>query len=150
MQYDYSFVFLAAAALSLVTTPLVRALARRRGVAEISAQRPHAGPIPTLGGLAVLAAFGGAIALSLAVHPELSSFLALALRGWQWSAVGALLIASLGVVDDVVKLRPITKVAFQTVAALLVVRRVYRVRPARYSSSVTFSIQVTFVPLSFS
>ena len=121
MRYYYSFHFFIAAAFCFVITPVVGALARRRGVVEQSGQRPHAGPIPTLGGLAVLAAVGGAISLSLILYPELSTFLAFSLRGWRWTAAGAVLIATLGVVDDVVRVRPVTKIAFQTVAALLVV-----------------------------
>lgn len=121
MFYYYSFLFAAAAALSFITTPAVRALARRRNVTEVSAQRPQAGPIPTLGGLAVLAGLAGSMALSLLVYPELASFLGSALISWRWSAAGTLLIAGLGLVDDVFKVRPITKIVFQAVAALLVV-----------------------------
>ncbi|HTM10727.1 MAG TPA: MraY family glycosyltransferase [Verrucomicrobiae bacterium] len=104
-----------------MTTPAVRALARRRNVTELSAQRPQAGPIPTLGGLAVLAGLAGSIALSLLVYPELAAFLGAALISWRWSVVGTLLIAGLGLIDDVFKVRPITKIVFQAAAALLVV-----------------------------
>lgn len=121
MRYYYTFHFFIAAALSFGITPIVRSLARRQGVVEQSGQRPHAGPIPTLGGLAVLAALAGAIALGLVLYPELSISLAVGLRGWRWTATGAVLIAALGIIDDLVRVRPTTKIAFQTLAALLVV-----------------------------
>jgi UDP-GlcNAc:undecaprenyl-phosphate GlcNAc-1-phosphate transferase len=121
LRYYFSFHFLVAAGLSFVITPIVRSLARRRGVVEESGQRPHAAPIPTLGGLAVLAASAVAIALSLVVYPELTTFLAIQLHAWRWTAAGAVLIATLGVIDDIVRVRPPTKIVFQTIAALLVV-----------------------------
>ncbi|HEY1269718.1 MAG TPA: MraY family glycosyltransferase [Candidatus Binatia bacterium] len=120
MRDYYTFLFFAAAALCFATTPAVRALARRRGVVELSAQRPHAGPIPTLGGLSLLAAVAGAIAVSLGFYPGLSVLL-VTLGAWRWSAAGAVLIAALGVVDDVYRVRPATKIVFQLMAALLVV-----------------------------
>jgi len=121
LRYYYFFHFLSAAAFCLVITPLVRSLARRRGVVEQSGQRPDAGPIPTLGGLAVLAAVAGALVLSLILYPDVSAFLAFGLRGWRGTVAGAVLIATLGVIDDSVRVRPLTKIVFQTVAALLVV-----------------------------
>ncbi len=69
---DLLLLGLAAAALSLAITPLVRFAALRFGVVEPSANRPGAGPIPTLGGLAVLAALAGSLALGLAVEPRLA------------------------------------------------------------------------------
>ena len=107
--------------LSLVITPFVRTLACRRGLVEHSGQRPQAGPIPTLGGLAVLGGLAGAIVLSLVLYPEVSAFLTVGLQGWRWTAAGAVLIAALGLVDDAIRVRPLTKIAFQTFAALLVV-----------------------------
>ncbi len=102
-------------------TPAVRAIARRASIAELSAQRPDAGPIPTLGGLAVLAALFGAIAVVAGVFPALTDMIFPALLGWFWSICGVVLIAALGVVDDICKLGPATKLTFQTIAALLVV-----------------------------
>jgi UDP-GlcNAc:undecaprenyl-phosphate GlcNAc-1-phosphate transferase len=113
---------LTAAALSLVLTPLVRAAARRFGVVDKGgALRPSGGPVPSLGGLAVMLALAGAIGLALAVDPGLHFALAPALSAWRWSVGGAMVIAALGVVDDIYKVRPATKIVFQTIAALMVV-----------------------------
>jgi UDP-GlcNAc:undecaprenyl-phosphate GlcNAc-1-phosphate transferase len=118
---SYWLLFGAAAALSLIITPAVRAVARRASVAELSAQRPQAGPIPTLGGLAVLAALAGSIAFIAALRPSLGGMIFSALLSWRWSIFGVILMAALGLIDDVCKLRPATKLTFQTIAALLVV-----------------------------
>jgi UDP-GlcNAc:undecaprenyl-phosphate GlcNAc-1-phosphate transferase len=107
--------------LSLIITPVVRSLARRASVAELSAQRPQAGPIPTLGGLAVLAALAGSLAFITAARPGLGDMILAALLSWRWSIGGVVLMAVLGLLDDVRKLRPATKLTFQTIAALLVV-----------------------------
>lgn len=113
---------LTAAALSLVLTPLVRAAARRFGVVdEGGAPRSSGGPVPSLGGLAVMLALAGAIGLALAVDPGLLFVLAPSLSAWRWSIGGAMVIAALGVVDDIYKVRPATKIVFQTMAALMVV-----------------------------
>ena len=118
---SYWLLFGAAAALSLIITPAVRSLARLASVAELSAQRPQAGPIPTLGGLAVLAALAGSLAFIAAARPSLGDMILSALLSWRWSICGVLLMAALGLIDDVWKLRPPTKLTFQTIAALLVV-----------------------------
>ena len=107
--------------MSLLITPAVRAIARRAAVTESSAQRPEAGPIPTLGGLAVLAALVGAMAFAVGIRPGLAAMISPALLAWRWSTFGVGLIAALGLVDDICKVRPVTKLGFQTIAALLVV-----------------------------
>ncbi|MEX1244315.1 MAG: hypothetical protein WEB59_04395 [Thermoanaerobaculia bacterium] len=103
-------VFLAALAASLLLTPIARAAARRAGfVAPPREDRWHSRPTALLG--------GPAIALSaLAV-------IALALGGWDtlwlaWAA-GALVIAALGLADDLLGLRPATKFVGQIIAALI-------------------------------
>lgn len=118
---SYWFLFAAAVLLSLIVTPFVRALALRARVAENSAQRPDAGPIPTLGGLAVLAALVGTIALAALIRPDIREIISPALVIWRWSICGVAMIAALGVVDDLIRVRPLTKIVFQLLAALLVV-----------------------------
>ena len=117
----YLLLGLTAAALSFLMTPLVRALALRFGVVDDgSLHRSTAGPIPPLGGLAVLIALLGSIGLGLVVNPDLIAVLGPSLWTWRWAFVGTILIAALGLVDDVYRLKPITKIVFQTIAAAMV------------------------------
>ncbi len=98
-------------ALSLVTTPVVRAVARRTGfVAKPRADRWHSKPTALMGGVGIYAAF-------------LVVFLVLYSRGI--IPRGALLVvcassmAVLGFVDDIVQLRPYAKLVAQIVAAVV-------------------------------
>lgn len=91
----------------LVLTPLVRALARRAGmVAKPRADRWHTQPTALLGGVGIFAAF-----------------LLTILTQWNLSREGVLIVACassmfvLGFVDDLVQLRPRSKLAAQLLAA---------------------------------
>ena len=101
---------LASIGIALVTTPVARAIARRVGlVAAPREDRWHRRPTALLGGPAIVTAALGSFFL-LASHPSRL------LLGW---AGGAILIAALGVLDDLVGLRPVTKLIGQIVAALV-------------------------------
>lgn len=118
----YLLLGLAAAGLSLLTTPLVRAVALRFGVVDRpSDPRSPRGPVPSLGGLAVLAGLAGSIGFALLVNPGHIAVLGTLFWSWRWAFGGAILIAALGLADDVYRLRPITKIVFQTIAAAMVV-----------------------------
>jgi UDP-GlcNAc:undecaprenyl-phosphate GlcNAc-1-phosphate transferase len=119
---SYWLVGLTAAGLSLLVTPLVRASALRFGVVdEDGAHRLARGAVPSLGGLAVLVALAGSIGVALAVNPALLAVLGPSFSAWRWSVCGAIVIAALGAVDDIYKVKPITKIVFQTIAAVMVV-----------------------------
>lgn len=108
--------------LTVVTVPLSSRLARRLGalghrIGEGPADPEPAIPVPTLGGLAMLVGVLGGIgtaASSEVLRPLFASSEILAV------AVGAALIAVLGVVDDVVGLTPPVKLAGQIVVATTV------------------------------
>ncbi len=102
-------VFLGAAVLSIVLTPLVRRLALRyRIVDRPGARRVHVTPIPRSGGLAVAAAFlgvaGGFLIVNerlglIAVPPSLRPLDVVAL------VLGGAVAAALGAIDDLLDLR---------------------------------------------
>ena len=111
-----------AALVTAVTTPLVVRLARRTGALDQPGSGPrkvHSVPVPTLGGLAILVGFLAALGLAWtlpAFDPLFTSTsepLALAL--------GAVVIALVGVADDLWNLPPTVKLAGQIVAATAVV-----------------------------
>ena len=102
-------VFLGAALLSIVLTPLVRRLALRyRIVDRPGARRVHVTPIPRSGGLAVAAAFLGMAGGFLFVNERLG--LIAVPPSWRPLDVVALLLggavaAALGAIDDLLDLR---------------------------------------------
>ena len=118
----------------LVLVPLVRALARRTGmVCAPRADRWHTRPTALLGGVGIFAAF----AVGLATTPEL--------LGVAWSTVAAAtLLFLVGLVDDVVQLRPLVKLAFQLAAAGIFIAR-GRVLPWTHDPVLDGAITVVWV-----
>jgi UDP-GlcNAc:undecaprenyl-phosphate GlcNAc-1-phosphate transferase len=109
-----------AGALAIVVTPAVRAAALQLDVVDLGGgRRVHRGRVPSLGGVALLIAGAGTLAvaqgLGLGVVDLLASY------GWHlgWLAAGALVVLMLGVVDDVHGVGPLGKLALQTLAALI-------------------------------
>ncbi|MEN8149862.1 MAG: hypothetical protein ABFS86_08570 [Planctomycetota bacterium] len=96
---------------AVVLTPLSMWIARRNGVvARPVKDRWSQREVPLLGGTAIFAAFVVAVLLSGPAHPALVAILA-----------GGSLLFVLGLVDDVVHLRPSTKLVGQVVAACVLV-----------------------------
>ena len=102
--------FVAAAAIVLLLTPLVGRLAPRIGGLDDKADRPrvHQGAIPRIGGLAIIAGIllPGAVLIELD-GPYLGIF------------VGTLLVAALGLVDDLRGVSPSRKLVGVMVIALI-------------------------------
>ena len=99
---------LAAAAVCMAATPAVRKLAIRIGAMDMpgESRRVNTTPIPRMGGIAIFLGF-------LAGVLPFSS-LALPVQG---ILLGSLIIVALGVVDDIVSLRPWIKLLVQCAAA---------------------------------
>jgi UDP-GlcNAc:undecaprenyl-phosphate GlcNAc-1-phosphate transferase len=119
----------------LVLVPLVRALARRTGmVCAPRADRWHTRPTALLGGVGIFAAF----AVGIATTPQL-------LSSPTWSTVAAAtLLFAVGLVDDVVQLRPLVKLGFQLAAAGIFVAR-GRVLPWTHDPLLDGAITVVWV-----
>jgi len=102
--------FAAAAVLVIVITPLVARLAPRIGGLDDKADRPrvHSGAIPRIGGLAIFAA----IALPAVVLVDFDG-------PYMGILVGTLLVAALGLVDDIRGLTPSVKLLGVTLVALI-------------------------------
>src|SRR5918911_1318282 len=103
--------FLSAAALVLVLTPLVARLAPAIGGVDDRADRPrvHGGkPIPRIGGLAIV--IGIAVPLAVFVRPE-GRYLGILL--------GTLMVAAIGLVDDIRGINASVKMLGIVVAALI-------------------------------
>jgi UDP-GlcNAc:undecaprenyl-phosphate/decaprenyl-phosphate GlcNAc-1-phosphate transferase len=113
---SYLLVLLLAAAVTYVTVPVVRWVARRWNVvAEIRDRDVHSTPVPRLGGVAMYAGFLAAMLLARQM-PLLHRMLTHS-RDVDGVIVGATLIFLVGVADDIWGLDAITKLAGQVVAA---------------------------------
>lgn len=95
-------------AIAIVFTPVLRTLAQRRHWLDEPNQRTsHANPTPRVGGLAFIVATVAGVSLSMPNPPS-----------WLWGvALGALLLAFTGFLDDLVTLSEFQKLAPQLVAA---------------------------------
>jgi UDP-GlcNAc:undecaprenyl-phosphate GlcNAc-1-phosphate transferase len=97
-----SVAFLAAILTGAALTPLVRALAHRRGVLDhaLTSRKLHGRPIPRLGGIAIVLAFYAPLVALLFVNSEVGRrFLEDRTKAFGLFA-GGLAIAALGVWDD--------------------------------------------------
>src|SRR5436190_10331809 len=102
--------FVTAVGIVLLLTPLVARLAPRVGGVDDKADRPrvHGGkPIPRIGGLAIV--IGVAVATAVFVKPE-GVYLGILL--------GTLMVAALGLVDDIHGINPAIKMVGIVAAAL--------------------------------
>jgi UDP-GlcNAc:undecaprenyl-phosphate/decaprenyl-phosphate GlcNAc-1-phosphate transferase len=102
--------FLSAAAIVLLLTPLVERLAHRIGALDEPTDRPrvHARPVPRIGGLAIVAGISIPAAFSVVGDGPYLGIL-----------IGTLAIAALGLVDDITRLRPQTKLVGVIAIALI-------------------------------
>ena len=97
-----------AAVVSFLATPLVKTLAYKVGAIDVPKdnRRMHKVPIPRLGGLAIFLAF----LLSTLVFADID-------RQMQGILLGAVMIVVLGVMDDIMALKALTKLIVQIAAA---------------------------------
>lgn len=117
----YWLLGLTAVWLALLLTPATVALARQLGaVDEPDQRRVHSGRIPRLGGLAVFAAFVGALVLGLIADRLLVDVFWGNKWPWGWLLGGALVVVACGAADDVWTLGPVPKLCFQLLAGFMV------------------------------
>lgn len=112
--------FAAAMVVGLVVTPIVRALAERLELLDQPGGRKvHQFPVPRLGGIAMIVAFGIAIGLATLARPDLGAVGGLRPNRAPAILAGVSLILVIGVVDDVRGMRALLKLVFQIGAALV-------------------------------
>jgi len=102
--------FLIAAAIVLVLTPAVSWLAPRIGGMDVGGDRlrVHRGSVPRIGGIAIVAGIAVPAFALLDLSPAYTAVL-----------IGALLVAALGLVDDIRGIPPAVKMAGLVAAALI-------------------------------
>lgn len=116
----YLVVFTTGLVVTLILTPLVRAVAIRFGVVDLpNARRPHKRPTARGGGAAVVLGVNAACLVALMFPwPELAGGMSLA--WWKHWLLPSSILVLIGLVDDVRGLTPKLKLAGQVVVALLV------------------------------
>jgi len=123
--------FIAAFALSLVSTFAMRAVARKLGlVAQPRDDRWHRRPTALLGGIAIAAGFSVPV-LAMGALVEVGPVVAL-----------ALFVAALGLIDDLRRLSPAAKLAFEATAAAGALFLGYRLG---WTGSLTFDSLLTLL-----
>jgi UDP-GlcNAc:undecaprenyl-phosphate GlcNAc-1-phosphate transferase len=120
-MYSLLFLALAAFVLSLFLTPLVRNVALRLGFVDQpdGSRKLHRGPIPRVGGIAILLASLGAYGLLLLIRLTAGHIV---LDGVPFALrllPAVLLIFGVGLMDDVFNLRAWHKLTAQIIAAVL-------------------------------
>lgn len=104
--------FVAAFGLSLLLTPLMRRLAIQTGaVAHPNSRSVHRRPVPYLGGVAIFAACTGALLISGFRNGS----------SWRGLLFGGSFILLVGLIDDIMVLRPWPKLLGQIVSGAIVV-----------------------------
>lgn len=135
--------FALACVVSYFTTPPVKGFAEKVGAIDIpkDGRRVHDHPVPRMGGLAIFVGFVAAVLMFVSFTTQVIGLL-----------LGALIIAAMGAVDDIVNLRPWIKLSVQLVAALVAIRCgiIFTAvsNPNFFSDIGTIPIGVLAIPLS--
>ena len=105
--------FAVAFIVSYLMTPPVKTFAEHVGAIDVpkDARRIHDHPVPRMGGLAIFMGFVLAVIVFVDFNIQVMGML-----------LGALIIAGMGAVDDIIGLRPWIKLAMQVLAALVAIR----------------------------
>jgi len=111
---------LVAAAAALLLTPLVRDFARHHGWVDRpdGRRKLHLTPVPRLGGLAVFAAFAIACAVLIALGAGGAIAGDISATAYLNLLAACALVAAIGVLDDIMDVRPAFKLLVQVLGAL--------------------------------
>ena len=109
-------IFITAAVVSLISTPLMRKIAIKRNImAQPGDRMVHTEPTPYLGGIAIYFAFIAALALGIYINRDI---LCKSIDQLNALCIAATFIAALGLWDDIKNINPFLKLCGQIVIAL--------------------------------
>jgi UDP-GlcNAc:undecaprenyl-phosphate GlcNAc-1-phosphate transferase len=119
---DSAIAFAVAAVAAAALTPLVRDWALRSGALDhaLTSRKVHGRPIPRLGGVAMVGAFFAVLAGLLLARPSVAALFREKADHVAGLCLGGLLIAALGVWDDLRGVRARYKLLVQAIVAVLV------------------------------
>jgi UDP-GlcNAc:undecaprenyl-phosphate GlcNAc-1-phosphate transferase len=145
----YILVYLAAAVLASIITPIVIRIAIwLDAVDEPNVRKVHSKPVPRIGGMAIFISATGLILLMLFLPNEASdSFEAIRLKVITL-LVSAAFIFIVGLVDDMKGLRACVKLSAQMLAAIAVCSAGIRVTSVTVTDSLTISLGIWSWPLA--
>jgi UDP-GlcNAc:undecaprenyl-phosphate GlcNAc-1-phosphate transferase len=120
--------FVVALVVTAAATPVVRRIALRLQVIdEPTARRVHVRSIPRLGGIAIVLGFFVSLGALFFFETDVGRLLFSHTKLVGGIALGALMVAALGAYDDIVGASARTKLAVQTMAALMAYGAGYRI-----------------------
>lgn len=140
--------FFVAAALSLAFTPLAKRLSMRAGALDLPSERKvHKTPIPRLGGLAVISSFVVVCsAVMWGLLPVPRPLQAATVNGL---CLGLLPVFAISLLDDIRPLRALTRLAAQSVGAIVVLASGFVLNPQIHLFGTEVQIGLLAWPLSF-
>lgn len=111
-MYTYAVVFILAAVLSFAFTPLAKKLAHKLGAIDVpkDERRIHKRPIPRMGGLAIYMSFSIVTLYFSGLDKHVLGII-----------IGGTILVIMGIVDDIKPLRPLYKLIFQIIAAVVLI-----------------------------
>lgn len=140
----YLGLLLLAAGLAAALTPLVRALGRYWGLFDAPGERKiHTVSVPRVGGVGVTLA----AVLALAIVTALGWASVADVAGWLPALLGVVIVFGVGLRDDLKPVRPVVKLAFQTLAALVAVAMGVSINHITFSGT-TYQLGVLTGPVT--
>jgi UDP-GlcNAc:undecaprenyl-phosphate GlcNAc-1-phosphate transferase len=140
----YLSVLAVAAALALILTPSVRAVARRWGLVDVpGGHKIHSTATPRVGGIAVTLAVVGAMASAAGSGQVGAGDVA----GWQPALLGGILVFGVGVWDDVRAVSPAVKLIFQVSGAAAAIALGVRISHVTLLGT-TYALGMLAIPLT--
>ncbi|MCL2398955.1 MAG: undecaprenyl/decaprenyl-phosphate alpha-N-acetylglucosaminyl 1-phosphate transferase [Defluviitaleaceae bacterium] len=137
----YLAAFACAFGIALVATPFAKKLAFRLDAVQYPRDRDmHNRPMPLMGGVAIVIGFIATSAIMALFMPDFRT------REFVGFAIGALIIAAAGMVDDIVELKSLTKLIIQVVVAVIVVS--FGIRIELVVWPITAYLQLFSIPIT--
>jgi UDP-GlcNAc:undecaprenyl-phosphate GlcNAc-1-phosphate transferase len=132
------FAFLVTALSAAIITPLVISGAKRWHLLDApdETRHLHDRPVPRLGGVAVFIATMLGIACTLLFSPAHETITPVRHHFALALLIGGTVLFGAGLVDDIRRIRPVTKIIAQCVAALIVAKLGFRIEILGIGSSV--------------
>ena len=140
---------LIALAIAALVTPVVRRLAMQLGAVDApGGRRVHAGEIPRLGGIALIVAFFGALVSLFLLDSSLAGLFFQEPKRVIGLVVGGVMVATLGVADDLRGVRAWHKLAVQAMAATVVFYAGFRIEAISLPGLRTMQMGVFALPVT--
>ena len=137
----YLAAFACAFGISLVMTPFAKKCGYRFNAVKAPRERDmHSKPMPSMGGLAIVIGFMATAGIMALFIPYYRSTV------FAGFIIGGVIIAITGIIDDIVEIKPVTKLAVQIAVAVIVVLSGIRIEIVVWP--ITAHLQMFSVPIT--